>query len=126
MSFETVMMSIFSAAFVATVIRISTPIILPALGGLLSELAGVINIALEGIMLGAAFTGVVVGSYSPEWFPNIPFWIHPWSRYLNGPVLGLDHRFFPPGTGRRYYPGGPGHQYFGSRKHSFYYVCPDR
>ena len=58
MSFETVLMSIFSAAFLATVIRISTPLILPALGGLLSELAGVINIALEGIMLGAAFAGV--------------------------------------------------------------------
>jgi ABC-type uncharacterized transport system permease subunit len=89
MSFETVMMSIFSAAFVATVIRISTPIILPALGGLLSELAGVINIALEGIMLGAAFTGVVVGSYSPEWFPNIPFWIHPWIGALAGILTGL-------------------------------------
>ena len=48
MSFESVLMSIFSVAFLATVIRISTPLILPALGGLLSELAGVINIALEG------------------------------------------------------------------------------
>jgi simple sugar transport system permease protein len=46
------------------VLRISTPLILPALGGLISDLAGVINIALEGIMLVAAFTGVVVSAYS--------------------------------------------------------------
>lgn len=89
MSFETVLMSIFSAAFVATVIRISTPLILPALGGLLSELAGVINIALEGIMLGAAFAGVVVGSYSPEWFPYLPGWVHPWLGALAGIGVGL-------------------------------------
>ena len=40
MSFETVLQSIFTAAFIATIIRISTPLILPALGGLISELAG--------------------------------------------------------------------------------------
>ena len=66
MSFETVLASIFSAAFIATIIRTSTPLILPAMGGLLSELAGVINIALEGIMLSAAFFGVVVSAYSPQ------------------------------------------------------------
>ena len=59
-----VLRSIFSALFVASVLRISTPLILPALGGLLSELAGVINIALEGIMLVAAFTGVIVSAYT--------------------------------------------------------------
>ncbi len=64
MSIGLVLRGIFSALFVASVLRISTPLILPALGGLISDLAGVINIALEGIMLVAAFTGVVVSAYT--------------------------------------------------------------
>jgi simple sugar transport system permease protein len=89
MSFETVLASIFSAAFIATIIRTSTPLILPALGGLISELAGVINIALEGIMLTAAFFGVVVSAFSPQWLPGLPLWIYPWLGALTGVVVGL-------------------------------------
>ncbi len=59
---EAVIRSIFSAAFLASVLRISTPLILPALGGLLTDLSGAINIALEGIMLTSAFTGVIVSA----------------------------------------------------------------
>jgi simple sugar transport system permease protein len=55
---------IFSTAFVAAVLRVSTPIVLPALGGLIAELAGVGNIALEGIMLSAACAGVLVSAYT--------------------------------------------------------------
>ncbi len=64
MSFDVVLRSIFSAAFLASVLRISTPLILPALGGLITDLSGAINIALEGIMLVSAFTGVIVSAYS--------------------------------------------------------------
>lgn len=74
MSFEVVLQSIFSAAFLATIIRISTPIILAALGGLISDRAGVVNIALEGMMLGAAFTGVAVSAYALQWQPDLPLW----------------------------------------------------
>lgn len=55
---------IFSAAFLAAVLRVSTPIILAALGGLISELGGVINIALEGSMLVAACAGVLVSVWT--------------------------------------------------------------
>jgi len=89
MSFETVISSIFTLAFIATVIRISTPLILPALGGLFSELAGVINIALEGLMLAAAFFGVVIGTFSPQWFPGLPFWVHPWLGALAGILVAM-------------------------------------
>jgi ABC-type uncharacterized transport system permease subunit len=57
MSLELVLKSIFSTLFLASVIRISTPIIFPAMGGLIAQLAGVPNMALEGIMNVGAFTG---------------------------------------------------------------------
>lgn len=71
MSFEVVLRSILSAAFLASVLRISAPLILPALGGLLTELSGAINIALEGQMLAGAFFGVVVSAYSGSVFLGV-------------------------------------------------------
>lgn len=46
---------------IASLVR-STPIALGALSGILCERAGVINIAIEGMMLAAAFSSVIVGS----------------------------------------------------------------
>ena len=46
-------------AFLAAVLRVTTPILFAALGALISDRAGVINIGIEGIMLAGAFAGVV-------------------------------------------------------------------
>ena len=66
--FENVIDGIFSAAFLFAVLRVATPILLPSMGALLSEKAGVINIGLEGMMLSSAFTGVVISAFAQDWF----------------------------------------------------------
>jgi ABC-type uncharacterized transport system permease subunit len=57
------------AAFIAATLRVTTPILLAALGALISDRAGVINIGIEGIMLAGAFAGVVASAYTASaWF----------------------------------------------------------
>ncbi|GKX30411.1 ABC transporter permease [Vallitalea longa] len=53
---------IFNTEFWYSVLRVTTPILFAALGALISDRAGVINIALEGIMLISALTGVLVSA----------------------------------------------------------------
>jgi simple sugar transport system permease protein len=45
---------------IAAAIRIATPLLFAALGGILSERAGVFAVGLEGMMLAGAFAGVVL------------------------------------------------------------------
>ncbi len=49
---------------ILSALRIQTPLTIGALGGMYSEKSGVINIAIEGLMLMGAFAAVVVSYYT--------------------------------------------------------------
>jgi simple sugar transport system permease protein len=74
--------------FLVAILQTATPLILAAMGGLLSERSGVMNIALEGFILVGAFTAVV-GTY----YTGNP-WIGLLSGLLAAAFGGLIHAFW--------------------------------
>ena len=72
---------------VASTIRLATPLVLAALGGLFSERSGVINIALEGKMLAGAFTAAAV-TYAVDTRFGAGA-ASPWIGLLAGMIAGL-------------------------------------
>lgn len=63
----------------------ATPLIFAALGGIISEVSGVMNIALEGVMTFGAFAGAVI-----SYFTGNP-WLGFWAAGLAGALLILLH-----------------------------------
>ena len=79
------MNEIFNVALVFSTIRLATPLVLAALGGLYSERSGVINIALEGLMLAGAFTAASITYYAGS-----P-WVGLLAAILAGASIALIH-----------------------------------
>lgn len=63
----------------------SAPLIFAALGGVVSERSGVINIGIEGMMTVGAFTGAAVGYYSGS------AWFGFFAAGISGGVIALLH-----------------------------------
>ena len=49
---------IFTSDFFYSILRVTTPLLFASMGAVVSDVAGVPNIALEGMMLMAAFAGM--------------------------------------------------------------------
>lgn len=61
----------FLDAFLASGMRFTTPILLAALGGLLTAWTRDLNVGLEGAMIFGSFFGVVIGMSTGAWFPAV-------------------------------------------------------
>ena len=81
------MRDIFTLSLISSTIRLATPLVLAALGGLFSERSGVINIALEGKMLAGAFTAAAV-TYAADTKFGMGN-ASPWVGLLAGMIAGL-------------------------------------
>jgi simple sugar transport system permease protein len=75
------------SALTAGMLRFATPLIFGAMGGILSERSGVINIGLEGMMLMGAFFGIFGADLFGSWFLGIAVGI------AAGALMGLAHAF---------------------------------
>ena len=76
---------IVNVGLFAATLRMASPLIFASLGGIFSERAGIINIALEGMMLTGAFSGVFV-----TYVVGNP-WVGVFAAILAGGLLGLIH-----------------------------------
>lgn len=78
MSVELTAWAGIAATLFVAVLRSTTPLLFAALGGLVSELAGCLNVALEGLMLVAAFFAVIAAWLASQWWPGLPPWGCAW------------------------------------------------
>jgi simple sugar transport system permease protein len=77
----------FLSLLINHTIAFTVPIFLAALGGLYAERSGVINLALEGMMLSGAFSAVLFAYYFNNFFLGVLAGI------CVGAILGLVHAF---------------------------------
>src|SRR3954470_10048328 len=73
------------SALTAGMLRFATPLIFAAMGGILSERSGVINIGLEGMMLMGAFFGIYGSDLTGSWVGGLAV------AAVAGAALGLVH-----------------------------------
>jgi simple sugar transport system permease protein len=80
-----------AAVLIPGTLRFTTPLLFAALGGLFSERSGIVNIALEGIMLFGALAAAVIAQQVEAPFlkadPNANLWWVPWVGVLGAMVV---------------------------------------
>lgn len=73
-----ILKQVFNLETFSSTLRMATPLMLAAIGGIFSERSGVINIALEGMMLAGAFIAVVISYFTGS----------PWLGLLGAVIFG--------------------------------------
>ena len=76
------------SALVAAMLRFATPLIFGALGGVVSERSGVVNVGLEGMMLGGAFFAAWGADITSSWIGGLIVGM------AGGAAFGLIHAIF--------------------------------
>ena len=76
------------SALLASMLRYATPLTFAAIGGMFSERSGVVNIALEGMMLSGAFFGILAAQKTDSWPLGLL------AAMGAGATLALIHAFF--------------------------------
>jgi general nucleoside transport system permease protein len=80
--------AVFNASLVASMLVFATPLTFGAIGGLVSERSGVVNVGLEGMMLMGAFWGIWGADKTGTWVGGIGV------ALLAGGLFGLLHAFW--------------------------------
>jgi simple sugar transport system permease protein len=76
------------SALVAAMLRYATPLVFGALGGVVSERSGVVNVGLEGMMLGGAFFAAWGADITGSWIGGLLVGM------AGGAAFGLIHAIF--------------------------------
>ena len=77
----------FFSDYLASTIHLTIPLAYAALGGLYSERSGILNIALEGMLITGAFTSAAATFYTGN------VWIGIIAALIAGALVGLLHAF---------------------------------
>jgi ABC-type uncharacterized transport system permease subunit len=80
--------AVVTTGLVASMLRFATPLAFAAIGGIINERAGVVNIGLEGMMLAGAFFGIWATAWSGSWEVGLLM------AMLFGAAFALVHAFF--------------------------------
>jgi ABC-type uncharacterized transport system permease subunit len=80
--------TIFTTGLIAATIRFATPLAFAAIGGVLNERSGVVNVGLEGMMLAGAFFGIWAAAWSGSWIVGLLM------ATAFGGLFALIHAFF--------------------------------
>ena len=80
--------AVITTGLIASMLRFATPLAFAAIGGIINERAGVVNIGLEGMMLAGAFFGIWATAWSGSWQVGLLM------AMVFGGLFALIHAFF--------------------------------